>query len=73
VKVVTIKNCYIYQICLLDGFVKYDYGWSIAIDSSISWYGPVMVLFKLGVSNIDFCECKFVIILLGYCAGCVYQ
>jgi len=54
VKAVTIENCYIYQICFLDSFVKDNYGWSIVMDSLISWYGSVMLLFNLEVPNTDF-------------------
>jgi len=25
VKVVTVRNCYIYYVCFFDGFVKYNY------------------------------------------------
>jgi hypothetical protein len=54
VKAVTSENSCIYQVCFFNGFVKYNYGRSIVMDNSISWYGPVMILFKLEVSNTDF-------------------
>jgi hypothetical protein len=31
-------------VCLFDGFVKYDYVRSIVMDSSISYYGPVIIV-----------------------------
>lgn len=41
--VVTVRNCYVYEVCFFDGFVKYDYGQSGVVDSSISCYGSVIV------------------------------
>lgn len=45
VKVLTVKNC-----CLsFDSLVMYKYARSIIMDSSISYYGPVILHFITGV------------------------
>jgi hypothetical protein len=36
VKVVTVGSCYINWVCCCDGFVKHNWVWPIAMDSSIS-------------------------------------
>lgn len=47
VKVVSVGNCYIYQMCFFGGFVKHNCICSVDMNSSISYYRPVIVLFMI--------------------------
>jgi hypothetical protein len=46
VMVATFEDCYIYEVCCFDGFIKYMYIWSPVMNSSVSYCGSVIVLFE---------------------------
>ena len=50
-KVLTVQNCYIYEVCFFDGFLKYNYVWSIIMDSSINDCGPVIMMQSIGLGQ----------------------
>jgi hypothetical protein len=43
-ELVTVRNYYMYSICLFDVIVEYSYIWSIVMDNSIS-YAPTILCF----------------------------